>query len=97
MLSAMTFAQALLAAALLMNLVAFGLFGWDKRAAGNQRRRVPEARLLWCCLLGGFVGGWMAMSLFRHKTRKRSFQWRMIGISALWLAGGGFVAWQRLG
>lgn len=55
------------------NLLTFGLFAWDKRAARLRRRRVPESRLLLSSLLAGGLPTWLYMSLLRHKTRKRSF------------------------
>ncbi len=39
------------------SVLAFVLFGWDKLMAKLHRRRVPEAALLGCALLGGSAGG----------------------------------------
>lgn len=50
------------------------LFGWDKLMAKLRRRRVPEAALLSCALLGGSAGGLLGMALFHHKTRKPLFR-----------------------
>lgn len=59
----------------LLNLVAVGLYGFDKWRSGRQgARRVPERKLLWLVFLGGWPGAWLAMSLFRHKTRKQPFR-----------------------
>lgn len=90
----MTLIELGLLALLLLNLGAFLLFGWDKKIAGTGRRRVPEARLLGLCLLGGWIGGWVAMSLFRHKTAKTSFKVKMALITTLWV-GGGCLVWLR--
>lgn len=49
-------------------------FAYDKWCAKRSVRRVPE---LWLVLLGaagGWVGGWIGMRLFRHKTAKTSFK-----------------------
>ena len=54
--------------------LAFALFGWDKLLAKLHRRRVPEAALLGCTLMGGSAGAALAMALFRHKTRKPLFR-----------------------
>ena len=54
--------------------LAFVLFGWDKLMAKLHRRRVPEAALLGCALLGGSAGGMLGMALFRHKIRKPLFR-----------------------
>jgi len=58
----------------LMSLIAFGLYGLDKRAARRQGWRVPEARLHVVELLGGWPGALLAQQTFRHKTRKTPFQ-----------------------
>lgn len=62
----------------IINVVTFAAFAWDKHvaASGNDyERRAPEARLLGLCLIGGSVGGILAMHVFRHKTRKWHFVW----------------------
>lgn len=51
----------------------FILFGWDKLMAKLHRRRVPEAALLGCALMGGSAGAALGMALFHHKTRKPLF------------------------
>lgn len=57
-----------------LNAFTFILFGYDKWISGSGTRRVPE-KILWLfSLLGGSVGGVIGMSVFRHKTRKLSFQ-----------------------
>ena len=53
--------------------LAFILFGWDKLLAKRHRRRVPEAALLGCALMGGSAGAVLGMALFHHKTRKPPF------------------------
>ena len=49
------------------------LFGWDKGMAKGGHRRVPEATLWAAAILGGGVGGFLGMKLFRHKTKKGLF------------------------
>ncbi len=61
-----------------INVVTFAVFVWDKHVAatGNDpSRRIPEARLLALSLVGGAVGGLLAMYAVRHKTRKWYFVW----------------------
>lgn len=55
------------------NLLAFGLFLVDKRAAIRGDSRIPENTLLLVSLLGGSPCAFAAQQLFRHKTRKQPF------------------------
>lgn len=58
----------------LINIVLFVLFGRDKAAAQRGARRTPETTLLALAVLGGSLGGFLGMLLFRHKTRKPAFR-----------------------
>jgi uncharacterized membrane protein YsdA (DUF1294 family) len=75
-------ARALVAYAAL-SLVTFLVYGWDKRQARQGGRRVPEVRLHALALAGGFVGAWLGMRAFRHKTRKIAFTVVMILAAAV--------------
>ncbi|MDD5190632.1 MAG: DUF1294 domain-containing protein [Dehalococcoidales bacterium] len=55
------------------SLITFILYGYDKTQSRQAGRRVPEIALHGLALLGGFVGGWLGRSLFRHKTKKGIF------------------------
>ena len=55
------------------NAVGFLAFMADKMMARLDRRRIPEWVLLLIGLCGGATGGYIAMRLFRHKTRKPLF------------------------
>lgn len=67
--------QLLLFWLLVTNSMAFVLFGWDKfRAGGSSGKRVSEFNLVLIGAVGGWIGGLLAMLLFRHKTAKVSFQ-----------------------
>ena len=81
----MTTAQLLLAPALLvvLNLVTWASYRWDKRQAGRTgARRIPERPLLALAWLGGWIGALVAVygHRRRHKARKLSF------LIPLWLA-----------
>ena len=58
---------------LAVNVLTFIVYGVDKWKARRGRWRVPEASLLGLAALGGSVGAWLAMQLFRHKTQKKKF------------------------
>ena len=57
----------------LMSAAAFLVTWADKRRARRGAWRVPERTLFLLAFLGGAVGAWFGMQLFRHKTRHRSF------------------------
>lgn len=68
----------------LLNIVTVFVFGYDKLQSRRKKpSRVSERFLLWLMFLGGLVGAWVAMSLFRHKTIKRSFRVRAILVTVL--------------
>jgi uncharacterized membrane protein YsdA (DUF1294 family)/cold shock CspA family protein len=58
---------------LLLSLLTFFAYGFDKNAAEAGRWRTPENTLHMLSLVGGWPGAWAAQRLFRHKVRKASF------------------------
>ena len=58
----------------LLCLTSFVFYGVDKWLARKEARRIPEATLHLVDAVGGWPGGWLGQRLFRHKTRKKSFQ-----------------------
>ena len=71
---------------LIVNVLTFIVYGADKWKAHRGRWRVPEATLLGLAALGGSVGAWLAMQLFRHKTQKKKFRYGVPILFALQLA-----------
>ncbi|RAP76167.1 DUF1294 domain-containing protein [Paenibacillus montanisoli] len=68
------FEKLLLAYWLIMNVYVFALMRIDKtRAVRDRRHRIPERRLLGLSAVGGAVGGFAAMRMFRHKTKHAQF------------------------
>ena len=65
-----------------VNLLAFIVFGLDKKKAEKDKWRVPESTLIMLAVLGGSAGALAGMLVFRHKTRKAKF---MIGIPVILL------------
>jgi uncharacterized membrane protein YsdA (DUF1294 family)/cold shock CspA family protein len=59
---------------LVVSCLAFASYGFDKSAAKNDRWRTRESTLHMLGLLGGWPGALVAQRLFRHKSRKLSFQ-----------------------
>ncbi|WP_397327123.1 DUF1294 domain-containing protein [Paenibacillus oceani] len=64
----------------IINVVGFFMFGYDKSMAVRKRRRVPEKRLFLVAAIGGAAGALIGMRAFRHKTKHLSFT---IGVPAL--------------
>jgi uncharacterized membrane protein YsdA (DUF1294 family) len=81
--------MALLIAYGAMSFITFILYGLDKYAAIKGGGRIAENRLHLCALLGGWPGALLAQAMFRHKTRKRSFQIQFWLVSLL---NGGLLA-----
>lgn len=54
---------------LIMNMVGLIVMGVDKSKAKCHAWRIPEKTLFLVSLLGGSIGTWMGMYLFRHKTK----------------------------
>lgn len=59
---------------LLINVIAFILYGVDKSRAVNHKHRIPEWVLLWLARLGGGIGCWLGMRFFHHKKKHSKFQ-----------------------
>lgn len=74
---------------IILNVLTFIIYWFDKFAAKRKQRRTPEKilhRLEWC---GGWFGGFIAQQVLRHKTIKTKYQqlfWRIVAAHVLvWL------------
>ena len=67
-------AVAYLAVVFALSLLAFVFYGFDKRRARKDGRRVPEKTLHLMALFGGWPGALMGQRVFRHKTQKLSYR-----------------------
>ncbi|MEF9941793.1 MAG: DUF1294 domain-containing protein [Lachnospiraceae bacterium] len=67
---------------LLINLIAFTLYGQDKCRAAKGEWRIQEKILLEIAILGGSLGAFLGMQFFHHKTKKPKFY---IGIPMIML------------
>ncbi|REG82185.1 DUF1294 domain-containing protein [Marinomonas pollencensis] len=80
---------------LLISLLTFALYGWDKGAAKRQAYRIPESRLHWFALLGGWPGALLGQKYYRHKTLKTRFRlvfWSTLVINLMLFSLGCFLA-----
>jgi len=60
--------------ATVVNLLAFYTYAVDKRRAWERLWRLPEARLHFVALIGGWPGAFLAQRNYRHKCSKLGFQ-----------------------
>lgn len=67
---------------MLVNGVGLILMGWDKFMAKMGKTRIPEKSLFLIALIGGSIGVWLGMQIFRHKTRHAQF---VIGIPLIFI------------
>lgn len=68
---------------LLINLIAFALYGIDKAKAKRHAWRIPERTLLACSLLAP-AGSGLGMLAFHHKIRKPYFCLTVLAGFILW-------------
>lgn len=56
-----------------INIIAFFIYGIDKWKAKKNRWRIPEKTLLLLAAIGGSIGSWAGMMIWRHKTKHLKF------------------------
>ena len=80
---------------LIVNALGFYMMWSDKRKAIKDAWRTPERNFFIVALIGGSVGCWAGMQIFRHKTKHIKFT---VGIpmilllqimAVLWITGQG--------
>ncbi len=81
---------------IIINLITFIFFWNDKRRSKKDAWRIPEKTLLGLCLMGGSIGGFMAMRLFHHKTKHFLFAWGIPIILILQIGLGLFLFFRAL-
>ncbi|WP_311774036.1 MULTISPECIES: DUF1294 domain-containing protein [Metabacillus] len=59
---------------LLINVISFIFMRVDKIRAKRGEWRIKEATLWWLAIVGGAVGGFAGMRVYRHKTKHTSFK-----------------------
>jgi len=68
---------------LVINMIAFTLFGLDKYRARRHMYRISEKALLMTALAGGTAGALAGMYFWHHKTKHRQFT---LGLPVMLLA-----------
>jgi len=71
-----------------VNIVAFAAYGIDKLKAKAGAWRISEATLLLLAAIGGALGAWLGMQLFRHKTQHLKFKYGVPALLLAWIAIG---------
>lgn len=80
---------------LLTNLSTYVLFFIDKkRAMARKRNRIPERKLLLASFLAGGIGGFLAMTIHRHKTKHTNFK-ILVPIGAILTGILMYLLWSR--
>ena len=70
-----------------INAIGMVLFGLDKAFSKQKGHpRIPERVLLWTARIGGGVGCWLGMLLFRHKTKHIRFKVLVPLWTVIWIA-----------
>ncbi len=70
---------------LIINVIAFFLYGIDKRKAVKGHWRIPENTLILFAAIGGGAGALLGMFLWHHKTRKWKFRILVPVFLILWI------------
>ncbi|MBO6080008.1 MAG: DUF1294 domain-containing protein [Bacteroidales bacterium] len=74
----------------ILNVLTFLLYGIDKWKAKHSRWRIPESLLLGMAAVGGSVGAWLGMRVWRHKTQHKKFRY---GVPAILVAQIVLLVW----
>jgi uncharacterized membrane protein YsdA (DUF1294 family) len=79
---------------LFINLLGLILYAFDKAKSKREgSSRIPERTLLWVARLGGGVGCWLGMMLFRHKTKHTRFRVLVPLWTVVWAVGMVLIEW----
>ena len=75
---------------LVINILAFVCYGLDKHKSKRKARRISERWLLLLALIGGSIGAWLGMLVWRHKTKHAMFS---IGVPVMLLLQAALYWW----
>ena len=70
----------------IITVVTFFVYGIDKWKSQHKRWRIPESVLLGLAVIGGSVGAWLGMQVWRHKTQHKKFKYGVPAILAAQVA-----------
>lgn len=69
----------------IINLIAFIIYGIDKKKAIRDKFRIPERVLIFVAVIGGALGAFLGMHIFHHKTKKKKFYITIPAFLILWI------------
>ena len=75
---------------IIINAGSFLIMLADKNKAHRRQWRIPERTLLGLAAIGGSLGTWLAMLLFRHKTLHARFRY---GVPAMLAVQTALLIW----
>lgn len=75
----------------LANVITFAAYGIDKYKAKKDKWRIPESSLILSAFLGGALGAFAGMHIFRHKTLHANFRILIPLALVLWTAAAGWL------
>ena len=70
-----------------MSIIGFFAMGIDKIKAKRKMWRTPEKVLFAIAILGGGLGVWLGMKVFRHKTKHWYFKYGVPIVAVLEIIG----------
>ena len=65
--------QIIIYALFALNLITFIIYGIDKFKAKKAKWRISEATLILLAVIGGSIGAWLGLQVWRHKTQHKKF------------------------
>ena len=79
-----------------INVATFFTFGIDKLKARRDKWRIRETALLLLAILGGSLGAWLGMKVWRHKTKHKKFKYGIPLILIVQIAALAVIAYIQL-
>ena len=66
-----------------LSVLAFFMMRIDKSQARKRGQRIPEKNLWAAAILGGGIGAYLGMMMFRHKTKHTNFRVGFLLLAAI--------------
>ena len=78
----------------IINVVSFFIYGFDKWKAKKSKMRIRETALLGLAVLGGSIGAWLGMKVWHHKTLHKKFRFGVPAIIIIQLSLIGYLLYK---